>query len=487
VSTLVDPTPTSSRERARNATAVEARVSPDSGAPRSPADVTVDAPVGSIRAPAAYVRDFEEVDIELGAVQPPWARALRRTALERFLRFGFPTTKNEDWHFTSVARIAESDFLTLTAPGGDVDRDDVAQFGFGRPEWRTLAFVNGRFDPQLSDLDGLPAGVRVLPLDSAWREMPELLERYVGKIASFDEPGQAFTALNTAYMVDGAVVHIAKHVTVDRPIHLLFLSDAMAARGVMYPRNLIVVDPHAKATVLETYAAIGDAHYFTNSVTEVAIADGATLSHVKLQRESQRAYHVGTIDVRQGRDSHYVSFSFGVGGSLSRSNVYTFLGGEGCGATLNGLYMLDGDQHMDHQTRIEHAEPNCYSREVYKGVLDGTSHGVFNGKVYVHPVAQKTDGKQTNNTLLLSNKAQVDTKPQLEIFADDVKCTHGATIGRLDETALFYMKSRGVNREFARRLLTYAFAADVIETIEVEAVRDGLEKLTLERFTKVEE
>jgi Fe-S cluster assembly protein SufD len=487
VSTSVDPTPTGSRERARNATAAEGRVSHDSGAVRSPADVTVDAPVGIIRAPATYVRDFEEVDIELGAVQPAWARALRRTALERFLTYGFPTTKNEDWHFTSVARIAESDFLTLTAPGGDVDRDDVAQFGFGRPEWRTLAFVNGRFDPELSDLDLLPAGVRVLPLDSAWREMPDLLERYVGKIASFDEPGQAFTALNTAYMVDGAVVHVAKGVTVDQPIHLLFISDAMAARGVMYPRNLIVVDRNAKATVLETYASTGDAHYFTNAVTEVAIADGATLSHVKLQRESQRAFHVGTIDVRQGRDSHYVSFSFGVGGSLSRSNVYTVLGGAGGGATLNGLYMLDGDQHMDHQTRIEHAEPNCYSREVYKGVLDGTSHGVFNGKVYVRPVAQKTDGKQTNNTLLLSDKAQVDTKPQLEIFADDVKCTHGATIGRLDETALFYMKSRGVNREFARRLLTYAFAADVIETIEVEAVREGLEKLTLERFIRVED
>jgi Fe-S cluster assembly protein SufD len=485
VTTSVDPTPAGSRERGRNASPAESRVSPDSGALRSPADVTVDAPAGMIRAPAAYVRDFEEVDIELGAVQPAWARAVRRTALERFLAYGFPTTKNEDWHFTSVARIAESDFLTLTAPGGDVDRDELAQFGFGRPEWRTLTFVNGRFDPELSDLDGLPAGVRVLPLDRAWREMPELLERYVGKIASFDEPGQAFTALNTAYMVDGAVVHVATDVTADRPIHLLFVSDAMAARGVMYPRNLIVVDRNAKATVLETYASTGDAHYFTNAVTEVAVADGATLNHVKLQRESQRAFHVGTIDVRQGRDSHYVSFSFGVGGSLSRSNVYTVLGGDGCGATLNGLYMLDGDQHMDHQTRIEHAEPNCYSREVYKGVLDGTSHGVFNGKVYVRPVAQKTDGKQTNNTLLLSDKAQVDTKPQLEIFADDVKCTHGATIGRLDETALFYMKSRGVNREFARRLLTYAFAADVIETIEVEAVREGLEKLTLERFIKV--
>jgi Fe-S cluster assembly protein SufD len=195
---------------------------------------------------------------------------------------------------------------------------------------------------------------------------------------------------------------------------------------------------------------------------------------------------VGTIEVHQARDSHYVSFSLAVGGALTRTNVYTTLDGEGAGSTLNGLYLLDGEQHCDHQTRIEHAQPNCFSRELYKGVLDGASHGVFNGKVYVHPIAQKTDGKQTNNVLLLSERAQVDTKPQLEIFADDVKCTHGATVGRIDQTALFYMKSRGINRELARRLLTYAFAAEVLETIEVTEVREDLEKATLQRFTGIE-
>jgi Fe-S cluster assembly protein SufD len=486
VTTSVDPaSPAGSRERARSA--AEARVSGETGPARSPADVAVDAAAGPTRAPAAYLRDFEEVDIELGAVQPAWARALRRTALERFQSYGFPTTKNEDWHFTSVARIAESDFLTLTAPGGEVDRADVEAYTFGRTDWPTLAFLNGRFAPELSDLGGGRAGVRALSLAAAWRELPELLERYLGQIASFADQAQAFTALNTAYMTDGAVVHVTRETAADRPIHLLFVNDAMAAGGVMHPRNLIAVERGAKATILETYASVGDAHYFTNAVTEVVVAEGASLQHLKLQRESRRAFHVGTIDVRQARDSHYGSFSFAVGGSLSRSNVYTVLAGAGCGATLNGLYMLDGDQHMDHQTRIEHAEPNCYSREVYKGILDGASHGVFNGKVFVQPVAQKTDGKQTNNTLLLSDKAQVDTKPQLEIFADDVKCTHGATVGRLDQTALFYMKSRGVSAELARRLLTYAFAADVIETIELEAVRDGLEKLTLERFTKTED
>jgi len=216
------------------------------------------------------------------------------------------------------------------------------------------------------------------------------------------------------------------------------------------------------------------------------LEDGANLSHLKIQRESPRAFHVGTIEAEQKRDSHYQSFSFSTGASLARTNVYTTLDGDGAGATLNGLYMLDGEQHCDHQTRIEHAQPNCFSRELYKGVLDGASHGVFNGKVYVHPIAQKTDGKQTNNVLLLSERAQVDTKPQLEIFADDVKCTHGATVGRIDQTALFYMKSRGINNDLARRLLTYAFAAEVLETIEVEAVRQELERATLQRFTGIE-
>jgi Fe-S cluster assembly protein SufD len=250
----------------------------------------------------------------------------------------------------------------------------------------------------------------------------------------------------------------------------------------MHPRNLIVVGRNAKATVIESYVALTDAMYLTNAVTEVSVAEGATLKHYKIQREAGRAFHVGTVEVSQAKDSHYVSFTFATGAELSRNNVYTTLDGEGSGATLNGLSMLGGEQHLDNQTSIVHAQPNCYSRELYKNVLDGRSHGVFNGKVYVHPIAQKTDGKQTNKTLLLSGTAQMDSKPQLEIFADDVKCTHGATIGQMDQIALFYLKSRGIPNEFARRLLTYAFAADVLETIEVDEIREGLERMTLERF-----
>jgi Fe-S cluster assembly protein SufD len=302
----------------------------------------------------------------------------------------------------------------------------------------------------------------------------------LGSVASHQS--HAFTALNAAFAQDGAVVRIARNVEVARPIHLLFVTDAAAARAMTHPRNLIIVERNATATVIETYASATDSIYFTNAVTEVTLGDGASLRHYKMQREAPRAYHVGTIEVEQRRDSHYVSFSLATGAELSRTNVYTTLDGEGSGATLNGLYMLDGEQHCDHQTQVIHAQPNTFSRELYKGILDGRSHGVFNGKVYVRPIAQKTDGKQTNKTLLLSDTAHVDTKPQLEIFADDVKCTHGSTVGQIDQAALFYLKSRGIANQLARRLLTYAFAADVLETLEVDAVREGLERATLERF-----
>lgn len=430
----------------------------------------------------SYLRGFERISASDGTNAPQWARSMRLSAITRFESLGFPSTANEDWHFTSVAPIAEREFDLLAPPKHGVTALQLQPFAFGATDWHTLVFVNGRYDAKLSSAASLPDGVTLVPLKRAYEELPLLVEQYLGKVAAYE--GETFTALNTAFLDDGAVLYVGSEVEVARPIHLLFVNEPSAGAGTAQPHNLIVLDRFAKATVIETYAGLGDGAYFTNVVTEAVVGDGATLTHLKLQRESAKAYHVGTLDVRQARDSHLVSFSFATGAALSRTNIYTELRGEGCGATLNGLYLGDDDQHIDHQTRIEHVEPNCYSRELYKGILDGSAHGVFNGKVYVHPAAQKTDGKQTNNTLLLSEKAQIDTKPQLEIFADDVKCTHGATVGRLDETSLFYMKSRGINARTARELLTYAFAADVLETIELAEVREGLEAATLRRYTE---
>jgi Fe-S cluster assembly protein SufD len=432
---------------------------------------------------APYVADFTTFSSNGARAEPAWLRETRRAGIEKFAELGFPTPRNEDWHFTSVAPIAESVFSPLRGASGQIARSALEPFTFAQSAWPLLVFVNGRYDASLSTLRvaGTEKGLRVRDLSTMIREDPALVEPMLGKVSTTEN--RAFSALNAAMMSDGAVIIIPPDFSSNVPIHVVFVSDANAAKGVAHLRNLIFAGRNSKATVIESYVSLGDSGYFTNAVTEVKVDAGATLTHYKIQRESQRAFHVHTIDAQQERDSHYVSFSFATGAALSRTNIYTNLDGEGCGATLNGLYMADDEQHVDHQTNIVHAQPNCFSREIYKGILSGSAHGVFNGKVYVYPIAQKTDGKQTNNNLLLSERARIDTKPQLEIYADDVRCTHGATVGRLDEMALFYMKSRGVSADAATRLLTYAFAADVLETIEVEAVRKELERATLERFT----
>ena len=459
------------------------------GSAKPEAPITTRAP-GSID---VYRDDFERLP-----VGPDWLQTLRKQGMTRFESLGFPSTKNEDWHFTSVAPIAEKTFALASVAGDEETKDrrgasrrkgdatnaagisarQLEKFTFGEQDWHTLVFVNGVLSDDLSSFAGLGAGVRVSSLARAIASGAEVVERNLGRIAKFDQ--HAFTALNTAFISDGAFIELQPETVVEQPIHLLFVSDG---DGVSHPRNLVVAGRHSRAVVIESYVSVRDSEYFTNAVTEIVVGDGAHIDHYKIQRESESAFHVGTVQARESRDSQLHSFSFATGGSLARTNIYTSLDGDAATCTLNGLYLTDGIQHIDNQTSIEHIAPNCPSHEVYKGVLDGRSHGVFNGKVYVHPEAQKTDGKQSNNNLLLSPTARVDTKPQLEIFADDVKCTHGATVGRLDELAMFYLNSRGIGRETARTLLTYAFAADVLETIELEPLKKELEKMVLARFS----
>ena len=420
---------------------------------------------------------------------PDWLQALRARGMARFESLGFPTTKNEDWHFTSVAPIAEQFFRAAMtsrtgvssegSTAGMVARADLQRFTFGQPTWHLLVFVNGEFSENLSSYSGLGDKVRVSSLAKAIRSGVGRPERHLGKITTFEN--HAFTALNTAFIQDGAFIELQADAVVEQPIHLIFVSEG-EGEAVSHPRNLIVAAQNSRALIIESYISIRDSCYFTNAVTEISLGEGARLDHYKIQRESEKSFHVGTTQIRQARDSQLHSFSFAVGGRLARTNIYTSLDGNAATCTLNGLYLADGIQHIDNQTSIEHIAPNCPSHEIYKGVLDGRSHGVFNGKVYVHPEAQKTDGKQSNNNLLLSATARVDTKPQLEIFADDVKCTHGATVGRLDEMAMFYLNSRGIGPEMARTLLTYAFAADVLETIELEPMKSELERMVLARF-----
>lgn len=415
---------------------------------------------------------------------PAWLSELRQAAHAEFASVGFPTTRNEDWHFTSVTPIAERAFKAAKA-GSALTPAAVLAATTGDPSWPRAVFVNGRFEPALSTLSALGADVKVAPLATALANTPDFVSGNLGKLAGFGK--QAFTALNTAFAHDGLVVRVPKGVKVALPLHVIHVVDAQASGAMIHPRLLIVAEPLAEFGVVENFVSMGASEYFTNAVAEIAIGNGARVHHYKIQHESSDAFHVGTVQAHQGRDSVFHSFSYATGAALSRTNVYTKLSGEAAEVRLNGLYLVDGTQHADHQTFVEHIAPACASRELYKGVLDGSAHGVFNGKVYVDPEAQKTDGKQTNHALLLSQAARVDTKPQLEIFADDVKCTHGATVGRLDELSLFYLKSRGIGAENARALLTYAFAAEVLETVELDALRHGLEASVFQRFMHQEQ
>jgi len=424
-----------------------------------------------------YQRHFEAFSAN-GGGSPEWLAARRRAGMDRFAAVGFPTSRDEEWRFTPVGPIAQAEFRP--APAADVSREALAPFVFGHPEWPLLVFVNGRFAPALSTLPPAALGVTAGSLAEAIERDPSL-ERHLARHAPVEE--SAFTALNTAFLRDGAFVHVPAKVDLGLPVHALFVTTEGAQGGVAHPRNLFIVEREARASIVESYVTLAPGStYFTNAVTEVLSGENAWTEHTRLQRESEQAYHVGLTHVEQARDSHYRSFTLAMGGAIARHNLHVRLNAPNIETLMYGLYLTRGEQLVDNHTAIYHDHPNCNSWEVYKGVLDGRSRAVFNGKVFVRPEAQKTDAKQTNRNLILSDSARVDTKPQLEIFADDVRCTHGATVGQLDDVALFYARSRGIPAAEARRLLTYAFAAEVVDEVALAPVREELDRLVLERL-----
>jgi Fe-S cluster assembly protein SufD len=392
---------------------------------------------------------------------------------------GFPTTRDEEWRFTPVGPIAQTAWRPATR-STQITEEALQGFEFGHAEWETLVFVNGSYREDLSSASTLP-GVEAGSLAEIIRSDGRLVEKHLRKHAPLE--ASPLAALNTAMIQEGAFVHIGAGRELLQPIHLLYVTTGEASESAAHPRNLIVIDRGARAAVIESYVTTAPGStYWTNAVTEVSLGANAWLEHARIQRESEQAYHTALTHVDQERDSHYRSFSLAMGGALARHNLHARLNNENVETLLYGLYLTRGSQLVDNHTAIYHDYPNCRSWEVYKGVLDDRSRGVFNGKVFVKPEAQKTDAKQTNRNLLLSDSAKVDTKPQLEIFADDVKCTHGATVGRLDDIALFYTRSRGVPAAEAQRLLTYAFAAEVIAEVSLEPVRLELERLVRERL-----
>ncbi len=394
----------------------------------------------------------------------------REEAWRAFLSRGFPTTREEEWRFTSVAPIAERELVL--ADSHSADGVDVDRFRLPTATAAELVFVNGRYAPALSRSSTLPAGSRVAPLADVLTNGNGAAHEW---IAPVDQ--HPFVALNTAFLTDGASIEIAPGAILEHPIHVLFVATPGVDRRLLmaHPRVVVVAGANSQASVVETYAGVADGEYFTNTVTEIALDENAVLDHYKQQVESAEAYHVGSIHVRARRSASCTSHSLSLGGALVRNDIVAVLDGEGVTCTLNGLYLADAQRLVDHHTTIDHAKPQCGSREMYKGILADHARGVFNGKIIVRRDAQKTDAKQTNRALLLSEDALINTKPQLEIFANDVKCTHGAAVGQLDDEALFYLRSRGLSDAAARQMLIHDFAGEVLNGLRIEALRAGVE------------
>ena len=412
---------------------------------------------------------------------PNWLDPIRQAGLDRFLTAGFPSSKDEEWRFTPLGTLPRTGFVPARAPARPVTKDDLAVYLFGQADWPALVFVNGRFAPELSHLPATAAGVVTLPLARALVSEPGLVEPHLGHHA--DPKATPFTALNAAFIQDGAFILIPAGVACTDPIQMVFVTTADAVDQVTHPRNLVVVEQGARVSLVESYIGLDNTTAsFTNAVTEVVVEAGAWVEHTRIQREAEAAYHIACTHVHQAAKSHYRSFTLAMGGQVSRHNLHTRLNAPETEVLLYGLSIAHRDQLVDNHTAIYHDQPNCRSWEVYKAILDDRSRGVFNGKVFVTPEAQKTDAKQTSRTLLLSEHARVNSKPQLEIFADDVKCTHGATVGYLDPMPQFYFQSRGIPADRAQRLLTYAFAAEVMGEVTVAPVREALDLVVRTRL-----
>ncbi len=423
-----------------------------------------------------YLGLFRERSAQLAGANLPWLKNSRLRAIEQFAELGFPTTKYENWKYTSLASL-DGRGLQPSIPGTPHD-DCLTAIADLRLDGdaHLLVFVNGHFSASLSAIKALPNGATISDLNSALKNYPEKLERYFAE----EKHASGVSALNAALFADGYVLIVPERVEIEAAIHVLFLQTA--GDTIANVKNIIVAESGSRVRVIEHFATLGDSAYFNNVSTEISTARDSRIEHLKLQQESASASHIAEIRATQAQASEFASYSFALGGLLSRNDISTYFDGENGNCTMNGLYLTQGKQTVDHHTRVDHAKPRCVSREFYKGILDGTSRAVFNGKVIVHKDAQQTDASQSNRNLLLSDNAEVDTKPELEIYADDVKCAHGATVGQLDMNQLFYLRSRGIDEAAARTLLIFAFAEDLVSGLTYLPLRVRMEKILMSRL-----
>ena len=428
-----------------------------------------------------YIQKFEHLEKNLNG-DLSTIHSLRRDAISYFSDLKFPTLKDEDWKYTNIAPLLKYNFKPVDPKKkiGPIKPEKIEKFLFEKMEHSLLVFINGHYSEELSNIRDLPKDVIVSNIASAISDHSKIVKKHFGQYA--DYKNHIFTALSTAFIKDGVFIYIPDGRIIKHPVHVLFISDCKEEKLLIQPRNLFVAGKNSQVTVIEHYTSFEQCTYFTNAVTEIVADENAIVDHIKLQEESINAFHIARMEVDQERNSNFTSHLISTGSNIARNDFNSRFNNEGGECLLNGLFMTNGTQLFDVHSLIDHAKPHCNSHEHYKGILDDKSRGVFNGKVMVRKDAQKTNAFQENNNIILSDSALINTKPQLEIFADDVKCSHGATIGQLDSEAMFYLKSRGIGEETARTILIRAFAGDVIKSIKINEVRNYLEEILNKRF-----
>lgn len=417
-----------------------------------------------------YLDEYKRVEKKLTGNDLPWLKQIREAGLEKFATQGFPTFHDEDWKYTNVTPITKRNFNFSTKTETTLNPEPLKQINL---DCYRLTFVNGHFAEGLSQISDLPAGTIITNLATAIKEHPKAIKKYLGKTTN--NSTDSFIALNTSFINDGACILLPRDTILNKPIELRFINTTTQELYFAPIRNLIVAEENSQVIIIENYFSLNESIGFTNVVTELVLNQQAHAEHYKLLQENEHTFHISTLQVHQKSKSCFTSNSFACGGTLVRSDTNVALTDEYAECTLNGLYLVHSHQHIDHHTFIDHAKPHGISRESYKGVIAEKGRAVFNGKVLVQQGAFKTDAQQANKNLLLSADAEIDTKPQLEIYADDVKCAHGATVGQLDETSLFYLQSRGIPKDEAHKILIYAFAREIIERIPLQPIREVLQ------------
>ncbi|NJD21273.1 MAG: Fe-S cluster assembly protein SufD [Melioribacter sp.] len=431
-----------------------------------------------------YVSKFKVFEDKLNGQSKSFLHDIRKNALNNLVELSFPTNKNEEWKYTNVAPILKHNFLpAIISTLPKIKKEETKQFLFKNFDYHLVVFVNGLFAEELSEIGHLPKGVIVDGLNRIAKNNPGSIDKYINKLSKIDN---AFNALNTAYSYDGLVVIVPEGIVLEKPIQVLYLNSSKNDLVLSLPRNLVVAGKNSQVSVIANYHSYGDKTYFSNIITEVYAEENAIVDLYKTQNENDESYHIEKVQAIQKKNSVFNHYNINFGGAIVRNDINTMHDGQNVETHYYGLYLAHGKQHVDNHTFIDHAKPNCMSNELYKGILDDNSRGVFNGKIIVRQDAQKTNAYQQNKTILLSKTATIDTKPQLEIFADDVKCSHGATVGHLDDTSEFYIRSRGVPQELAKSMLIRAFANDVIDTVKIEPLKEQINHMIFEHLHRVE-